>query len=402
MTSLVAVLTLGQILFAPDAGRGQYIKTLKCVGAGSSCSVSGTVGTITVSSDGGPGAVPGGAPPQVQFNNWGSFGGADNVWIDGGNLGVNDMVAFHPTAPTGADQSIIYDWLAQSGMPAQPMTMDNGMAIPMPIGVTAPLSLIGTAANWRATCCIPQGFTSTGIQVLGNTGNGTCQTSGNASSPSWTTASLYSMSPNWIATTTSSATNLWAGMLYGGTASVHFWRGNTANRGGFIWYARFGFDVVNNTTGAHRVFAGIIANNSGFSTNTKNPSFFQNTAYFGADNWVANLGICSASGSGYATCSDLGAGFPITAGAFYDMYLWAKPNDTAIGYGIVRLDSPAAAHGSLTSSLPGNSVQFTWEAVIGSGATACNDGGTGPSCGGTSDGGTYASSVMEVCTVWNY
>lgn len=358
--------------------------------AGQHASQASASGALTCSAA--PG-VPGGSSPQVQYNNAGAFGGMTNFTSDGTRPDVIAETS-HPSAPAATDHSLFYDHLVSTGMPVRTMHLDKALGIPMPQGMLWQFSLLGTAANWRVTGCAPVGFATFSFTELGDTGAGVCTTgsgSCSGSAPAWASTDLYTRSPALLMTKTSpGASNIWCGFDYNGTGAGHIWRGNVAGAGGFFWWTRlFVVTAPNDTMSINKMFAGLAATTVAL-TGTSQPSAFADTAYFGLDLGEAQtLRFCTNDNTGSATCgTDLGANFPVQTGAWYDLYIWAPPNGSAVYGAAQRLDS-AQNSGLITASsdLPRNTVQLTWHTQLGSGGA---------------DAGVTALATGGILAAWNY
>jgi hypothetical protein len=100
--------------------------------------------------------------------------------------------------------------------------------------------------------------------------------------------------------------------------------------------------------------------------------------YFGSNSADTNLSICANDNVTTATCTDLGASFPTKLqGAAYDLFIWAAPNASSIGYAISRLDSAASTYGTISNNqadggtdLPRNTVPLGYDIFMANGATA--------------------------------
>lgn len=305
---------------------------------------------------------PGGTAKQVQYNaDGGAFGGTSYVQTDGAHL-LRAAETAHPAAPTGNFALQYLYEQTDAGFPLQPIQIDNYMGLPVPYGLNgAAFSEYGAVVNWNWGCAVPDGWTQTATVQWGSmvapSGTGT------GSSPAWDATSLIGRLKE-LKNVSSASTNSTCGQR---AQRFLFWRGNTAGAGGFLFWMRFELDKTQATI---RVFAGVL-NSLALIGAAVDPNSVSDTIYVGANAGDANLSICSNDNSGSATCNTLGNSFPAqTDGAFYDLWLAGSPNGGSVGWYVERLDSPAVASGTLTSDLPRNSVQLSWQLWVNTGSTA--------------------------------
>lgn len=133
-----------------------------------------------------------------------------------------------------------------------------------------------------------------------------------------------------------------------------FYRGNTGNQGGFLFYARFGLDVF---TAGSRFFIGI---HPATTVVSANPSASLNIAGFGIDDTDSAFTFMHNDGSGTAT-KDTIAGQPtVASNQGYECYIYCKPNDNTIYW---RLEDAILgtliAEGSVTTDLPASTTTLT-------------------------------------------
>lgn len=366
LSSEFAMSTLATGLVKNTTGTGvPSIYAGSTCGAGQFASATSASGALTC---GTPAGVPGGSSPQVQYNSVGAFGGIANVQSDGTHL-VLVAETTQPSSPSSDVSPYVFNFAAS--FPQLPLMRGSYLKVPLPIGFFSDFSAFGTDARWEVTCARPSGYGSTGTSVTNVAGGSAIATAGNSTGPAWATTSLYTRSRVLLQTAASTAASLNVGVLLG-TGLQGAWRGDATGKGGFVYWTR-----VNINTGAaganqQRAFFGLI-NRSSVLTANVDPSSFSDTVYFGADSaggGAPNLSICSNDNSGAATCSGLGSSYPATtSGAFYDMWLTAAPGASTIEWAIIRLDSAASTNGSLSSDLPRNSVQFTWQDLINTGSS---------------------------------
>lgn len=111
----------------------------------------------------------------------------------------------------------------------------------------------------------------------------------------------------------------------------------------------------------------------GFSDRTTpaaNPSTLFNFAGLGCDDTDTNWQIMHNDAAGTATRIDLGANFPISTTAFYDVWFYAPRSSATVYYYVRRLDSAFEASGTITTNLPASSVVLAPYLFSRNGATA--------------------------------
>lgn len=275
---------------------------------------------------------------------------------------------FPPSPPSGA---VHYDYRLDAGFPASPMVVDS-LYGSMPVGLMSIFTNYGTTQNWEYGCTRPTGWAAGSLTYL-LYGNAILPTvNGSQTSPAWANTTLLTRSRNIRMATASGANN--SAAVRNSIESA--WRGNAANAGGFVYWTRLELATV----AANIRFAAGLFNTVLVLTATADPNTQLDAVYFGCNSGDSNLSICSNDNVGTATCTTLGGSYPcITNGALYDFWLAAPPNGSAISYCIERLDVPAAVCGSVTSDLPRNSVQLTWQNWLntGSNVTAMSMGNLG-------------------------
>jgi hypothetical protein len=133
------------------------------------------------------------------------------------------------------------------------------------------------------------------------------------------------------------------------------WRGSSAGRGGFVFWAEFAL-VFRDAN--WDVMVGL---STAPTTSAAAPMGEPNAVFVGCDNHD-NMQACRNDNSGSATCSDLGSSFPcadgVNASVLYRVQIWAAPNASSISYSLTNLDNAASASGTFSTDLPQNSVQL--------------------------------------------
>jgi hypothetical protein len=269
---------------------------------------------------------PGGTTREVQYNNAGSFSGASNVEIVGGNLQL--VSTSDPSAPS-AGNLILYSkdiagrqlpkWIGPSGIdtPIQSNIMFNQVSVIGPGGGTT----VGTI-----------GCTVTSVGTISN--------------PNITTTNLKTQTRR--ITNTSAATG--GALASTRIASLECWRGNVAGQGGFFVVARFGLTTLQ--TGM-RAFIGLTDTAQNAPTNidpttSTTPGKIGMAINASTGNW--NL-VHNITGTA-PTVIPLGGSFPVNTTDLLEMILYAKPNDTVVTYRITNLSTTAQTSGTLSTNLP--------------------------------------------------
>jgi hypothetical protein len=281
---------------------------------------------------GGGGGTPGGNVNEVQFNNGsGGFSGAANVEIS--NVGNLNLIATTDPATPAADTLTMYSKTVA------------GRTVPKVKGPSG-LDYALQASFWQnAIYMWTQTNVTNGIW-MGTTGAG----SGTFANTNPTAAgTIYTVQKR---ARYSSVVNTANQILGQRNNEVLFFRGSAADRGGFFFYARCGFDTWTN---GGRFFAGMSALTTGAVVST-DPSTNNNTAGFCVD--AADNGAISFLTRGTAATKQA-TGLTITTGKGYDVFIFCKPNDTAVHYRIVDLITGTEYSNTATLNLPTNTTLLT-------------------------------------------
>ncbi|ABE39229.1 hypothetical protein RPD_1994 [Rhodopseudomonas palustris BisB5] len=149
-------------------------------------------------------------------------------------------------------------------------------------------------------------------------------------------------------------------------SALTLWRGNGGGLGGFYLLMRFGIETFQSNC---RLFAGLVG--SAGAIGNVNPSTLSNLIGVGFDSGDATLSLISNDGSGAATKTGLGAGFPTTGGQdLYELLLSAEPNGSEVRYRVERLNSGDVASGVVTTNLPVNTQFLTPHLWMNNGTSA--------------------------------
>lgn len=143
-----------------------------------------------------------------------------------------------------------------------------------------------------------------------------------------------------------------------------FYRGSVAGQGGFFFFARFGTEAW---TAGDRLFVGLGTGTTAMVTG--DPSSQTNILGFGVDAGDSAITFMHNTSSGTAT-KDAIAGQPaLAANQGYDVYIYAKPNDSTIYYRMDDLNTGAIIiDSSTTANLPVNTTMMAVFALTSNGA----------------------------------
>lgn len=142
-------------------------------------------------------------------------------------------------------------------------------------------------------------------------------------------------------------------------------RGNAAGLGGF--FARFRFSFPS-TTSLQRGFVGLTAGSGATAaTATATSATILGVGFESTDTTLIMLNNDAA---GSATRVDLGASYPSSGNAIYDLTMFAAPNASSVSWKVERLDTPAVTTGVWSIDLPANTTFLYPHAWINNGGTA--------------------------------
>lgn len=310
---------------------GSAAKTINIV-AGSNITLTEAAGQITIASTGSGGGTPGGSDGEIQYNNAGAgtFAGAANVKIEGGNLKMLPLASI-PAAPAGG--LVMFDRIhggrhlpsvigpAGVDIALQPALFGNSVYMWLP-GAGTTLSI-----NWGTSF------------ISRNNGTGT----GQAHPTKTSTNAMTSM--NRATFSTGTTTTGAAGIQSSATVA---WRGNAADLGGFFFFVRFGIETL--ATG-QRTFVGLSANNA---TMAADPSLWNDTCGIGADSADTTWQIIMRGTAPTKT----NTGITITAGQILDFAMFASPNGSNITCRVADAVTGTVLYDntSFTTNLPTNTT----------------------------------------------
>ncbi len=128
------------------------------------------------------------------------------------------------------------------------------------------------------------------------------------------------------------------------------WRGNAADRGGFMVVHRFALSGT--LLLGLRAFAGLVdvaANPANVDpTSTATPGGIGLATAASTGNWRLVNNVTGTA----RTALDLGASFPIDNTSLLELALWCAPNDTGISWQVTNLSTGASAIGKITTNIP--------------------------------------------------
>lgn len=137
-------------------------------------------------------------------------------------------------------------------------------------------------------------------------------------------------------------------------SAAMFFRGSTAGMGGFFYFARFGFDIY---TAGGRLFVGLSVSTTPCASD---PSALVNCLGFGIDAADSAITFMHNDAAGTATKNTISGQPTLASNQGYDVYIYAKPNDTTVYYRIDNLNTQAMIlEGSVTTDLPVNTTMMT-------------------------------------------
>ena len=291
------------------------------------------------------GVSPGGTTGQVQFNNAGSFDGAANVGIEGGNLRL--AATTDPSPPTGA--VLLYSrlvagfrfprFIGEAGIPTSFQTAlhDEQVVMILPTNTTSPPSIIGGTLTTIATMSRQQTIGSTNL---------------------------------WLATerkrfATSATAGNTSGMRF---AYTKWFRGSAPGFGG-VWF-RGQFGLGTNLNGG-QVFIGLCALTTALAVE---PSALLNMFGIGYDSTDASTGnwqFMRNDGTGAATKVDLGPNAPRNTTDGLDLIMFLPPGEAELFVRIVNIRTQATVlDTSFTTDLPVANTGLAFKCDVRNGAVA--------------------------------
>lgn len=285
------------------------------------------------------GVAPSGSDTQIQFNDGGAFGGdADLTWNKTTNkltLGGTDTgivlagITNEPSAPASGNLILYSKSIAGRMVPK----------IIGPAGIDTPLQ----NALWQNNTVLWTPTTATAGVWQGTAGAG----AGTYTTALPTTTNLYTAMKRGRWANVVTTTNQVLGQR---NTEAMFFLGGVAGQGGFLFYARFGFDVWTN---GGRLFAGL---HTGTTVISADPSALNNTCGFCVD--AADNGAISFLTRG-TSATKASTGMTIGTNSGYDVYMFAAPNSSVIGWRIVDFVNGTEASGTASTNMPAVNTMLT-------------------------------------------
>jgi len=144
-----------------------------------------------------------------------------------------------------------------------------------------------------------------------------------------------------------------------------FFRGASANQGGFFAFCRFGFTTW---TATNRCFVGFTVGTTAVTTG--NPSALLNIAGFGIDTADTAFTFMHNDGAGTAVKEAIAGQPALATNNAYDVYIFCPPNSSEIYYRMDNLlTQTTLVNTSINSEMPVNTTMLNFHVAIGSGAT---------------------------------
>jgi hypothetical protein len=311
------------------------VAALVVAGTNMTVTYNDAAGTLTFDAAGG--GSPGGVSGEIQFNNAGSFSGASDVEIEGGQLRLISIDL--PTVPVSP---------AAGGLKLFARSVGGRIlaAIVEPSGLDTPLQPhvgLNRINRW-----FPTGNSSS---LVTNDGFFTPVILGTATVANVAATNLLTRLRRLYYRVTVAATTA----VVGWRSGADYWTvgGGSAELGGFHFIMRWMPDT-GVTVATHRAFCGMRP--TAAPTDVE-PSTLLNMCGMGWDAADTNIQFMHNDGAGVATKINLGASFPVPSVADSDVYeiaMFAPPGTTqTVNYRVRNLMTGAVASGVVNTNLPG-------------------------------------------------
>lgn len=279
-------------------------------------------------------AVPGGVTSKVQFNNSGTFSGASDVEVEGGQLRLPTIST--PTAPAAGGLKIFSKATAGRVLPTvlgptgleaalQPLLARNRLAWVNPLGDSTTVSAFGITLALVGTATIA-GTAVTNIHTQ-------------------TRRVEYA-----VTTAAVTAIGGWR------SAARQFWRGNSATAGGFFFVCRFGRGRGVAANATLRGFTGLTSTTAA-PTDVEPSTNLNDILGVGCDSTDTNYQIMHRTGTGTTTKVDTGFAKGVADNTeMYELVMYAPPNSDNVQVTFIRLSDNAIFNHTITTSLPANTT----------------------------------------------
>lgn len=145
------------------------------------------------------------------------------------------------------------------------------------------------------------------------------------------------------------------------------WAGDAAGRGGYFFSCRF---ATSTALAQQRLFVGLAGSVTAIAN--VNPSTLTNVIGIMYDSAETTLHFGSNDGAGSCVRVDLGANFPVSATAVYEVAIFMPPNGTTVYWHVINVGTGNVATGStaVAADLPANTQFLTPELWVNNGTTA--------------------------------
>lgn len=278
-----------------------------------------------------------GSNNSIQFNNNSSLGGADNVYVDSGDI----MLAVNNSATTPSSGNVKLITTSNTGVTGLNVVEPNGL-------ITHLQASLGQKKVSRFITKGNSTTTETSGLSLGGIGTAT------SVDVDFTNMHMFVKHLDYRAASSSTAV---AGLQ---GSSKQYGRGDIDRVGGVTMYVRFGPSIGIDTATTYRMFCGFIRTTS--SPSDSDPSGQTDCVGVGIDTADTNLQFMHNDASGSATKVDLGANFVrdiVPQTKMYQLILHCKANGDSYYYNFTDLSSNVTTSGSVSSDIPAKTTLLT-------------------------------------------
>lgn len=169
------------------------------------------------------------------------------------------------------------------------------------------------------------------------------------------TAGMYTQMKRTTSTNVITTTNQALGVSSIVSTAAQFWRGNGAGLGGFFFFARFGIEILADTSpNATRMFVGLQSGTTNILVSDTIPAISAIGLWHDTTDGANVINLLTKDGSTATKNALTGSpSTPYATGQGYDFYMFCKPNDSTIYY---RLDDLLTGNilvdSSVTTTIP--------------------------------------------------
>ncbi|MDI9407806.1 MAG: hypothetical protein QM523_01005 [Candidatus Pacebacteria bacterium] len=285
---------------------------------------------------GGGGGSPGGASGEVQYNNAGSFAGAPDVEIEGGQLRLPSIST--PSAPAAGGVKVFGASTGGRGMvtalaPTGPATTMQPHIGRSNVSWVKPLSNGTTVHNFGMT------VSATGVPTAATVA----------------TTNIHTAAKRIEYAVTTAATNAVAGWR-SGIGAQNYIGAAGQKHGGFHAVFRFGRSRGVAANATLRGFTGLTS--SGAPVDAEPSTQMVNAIGVGCDAADTNYHIIHRTASGVATKVNTGIAKAVAdTSELYELILFAAPGvGGAVGYQFTRMSDDVIFSGTITTNLPADTT----------------------------------------------